>query len=137
MSARLEPDLARQEAAALAACLAAPTQAITAQAVWGNLRAVPPPAPVMLEAASIVFALRHRVLGEIADSAEAFRQTDGAMIFPRMWAKRGSLRRAIALRRQANSLPPRVRDTPSPQGRLIREWRHERASPALDRWLRR
>lgn len=43
----------------------------------------------------------------------------------------------MALRRQANSLPLRVRVAPRPQALLIRDWVNERASPALDRWLQR
>lgn len=57
------PALARQEAAVLASCLAAPMHAIIEEAMWGLPRCGSPvrftPTPIILEAAAIRFALRH------------------------------------------------------------------------------
>lgn len=74
------------------------------------------PAPIMLEAVSHLFALRHHILDEIFESAEALCQSDWAMMLPRApaWAEHGSLRQAMAFRRQANSLSPHLRDVLRP-----------------------
>lgn len=84
-------------------------------------------------------ALTHGVHDDIADEHVALRESDAALLQPRgpSWAADGMEGRALRIRRQANSLPPQIRDHPSPEALLVIRPLMERAQPALDQWLGR
>lgn len=88
---------AQQESAALAACLAAPMHAITAEPIWGLACCASPfrlaLAPVIFEASSIRFALRRHVLDGIARGPPLDRRGDNPLADPgvgRAWGSQTS-----------------------------------------------
>lgn len=95
-SAHKYPALERHESATLASLLVVPIRSVMPEAIWGLGGFEAPcrlvPGPVMLEAASVRFALQQDILDVMAESQAALRDSDAAMLCPRTppWAARGT-----------------------------------------------
>lgn len=123
--------LVQREYLALAPLHAAPMHAIALAALRGLGGCKSPHhfvlGPTQLEDASLRFAQTDDILLDLADARAALRSGDveSSCI----------LRRALGIRRQANSIPPYICDHPRPQLPPVRGWLTNRAQPALDQWL--